>query len=95
MMAAGASYVGDVWIFMGPASLPFVVPYDRIRLNAFGRQAYRLWRRLAALGRAAAAIEADLLANKVRSVGPPSSDRRDTDAFMTGTIEVVRRNTVT
>jgi hypothetical protein len=88
MMAAGADYVGDRWIFVGPGRLPFVVPHDRIRLNAFGRLVY-LARTVAALHQAIGSLEAELAADSVTPVGQPANDRRCADAVMVGVIEVL------
>ena len=52
MLSGGTTFVGDKWLFIGPIELPFQVPSDRIRLNAFGRQVY-LWRLVAAIATAA------------------------------------------
>ena len=90
MMAAGADYVGDRWIFMGPARLPFVAPRDRIRLNAFARQVY-LARTVAALRQAIGSLEAELSAGLVRAVDAPVLDRRGADAVMVGVVEVFRK----
>lgn len=91
MMAAGAHYVGDRWLYIGPIRLPFVVPRDRIRLNAFGEQVY-LARTVIAIRHAIGELEAELSVGKVRGVGTPSCGRRGADAVMTGALEILVRN---
>ena len=94
MMAAGADYVGDQWLFIGPVRLPFAVPTDRIRLNAFAKEVY-LARTVAALRHAVTSLEAELSGGRVRAVGPPAVERRGADAVMTGSVEVFVRNNPT
>ena len=89
MIAAGSDYVGDRWLYIGPAVLPFAVPMSRVRLNAFGRQVY-LARTVESLASAVSALSEEIASDVVRPVGDPALERRGADAVYAGTIEVVR-----
>lgn len=91
MLSGGTTFVGDQWLFMGPISLPFQVPEDRIRLNAFDKQVY-LWRIVAAVAAAARKLESDIQEGKVLPVGPAAGKRRGIDEVWSGTIQVVMSN---
>jgi hypothetical protein len=91
MLAAGSDYVGDSWLFIGPAVLPFSVPPDRIRLNAFGKQIY-LARVVEAAALAAGSLENDVSGGALRPVGPPALERRGADAVYVGGVEVLVAN---
>lgn len=88
MMSAGSTHVQDQWLFMGPVTLPFPVPIDRIRLNAFGRQVY-LARTVRAVHDAVRQLEGQLAANQIKGVGEPDHERRGADAVIEGAIEVM------
>lgn len=88
MMAAGSDYVGDSWLYIGPAQLPFKVPTDRLRLNAFGQQVY-LARTVEAMGAAVRSLESELAGGLVRPVGQPALERRGADAVYKGCVEVL------
>jgi hypothetical protein len=89
MLTAGSDYVGDRWLFVGPASLPFEVPPGRIRLNAFERQVY-LGRTVGALVEATRGLEDEISRGAVRPVGDAAAaDRRGADVVYEGWIEVL------
>lgn len=90
MMAAGSTHVRDNWLFMGPTTLPFPVPLDRIRLNAFGYQVY-LARTCEAIHDAVRELEMQLLANQIEARGEPDRERRGADTVIEGAIEVVHQ----
>jgi hypothetical protein len=87
MMTAGSDYVGDQWLFVGPAVLPFEVPTGRVRLNAFGRQVY-LGRTVQALASAVETLAGDIASGAMRPVGTPALERRGADVVYAGWIEV-------
>jgi len=89
MISPGADYVGDRWFFIGPATVPLRLRRGRIRLNAFDRRVY-LSRSVLAVLEATAHIAAELDAGRVRSVGPPATERRGADSVMEGFLEVLR-----
>ena len=91
MMAAGSDYVGDSWLYIDPVVLPFSVPADRIRLNAFGRKIY-LARIVEAAASAARSLENDISAGFVRPVGQPALERRGADAVYMAVVEVLVTN---
>jgi hypothetical protein len=88
MMTGGSDYVGDQWLFIGPAVLPFDVPMGRIRLNAFGRQVY-LGRTVSALLAAASELSTEISKNTVRPVDTPALERRGADVVLEGYVEVL------
>jgi len=88
MMTGGSDYVGDQWLFIGPAVLPFEVPAGRIRLNAFGRQVY-LGRTVQALVSAVEALAQDIATGTMRPVGTPALERRGADVVYEGWLEVL------
>jgi hypothetical protein len=92
MMAAGSDYMGDQWLFIGPATLPFNVPPGRVRLNAFGRQVY-LGRTVEAILSATTSLVAEISSGGLRPVGQPAADRRGADAIYAGGLLVVVSNT--
>jgi hypothetical protein len=91
MLSGGSDYVGDRWLFIGPATLPFPMPLDRVRLNAYGRQVY-LWRIVDAVVSATRKLETELTSGNVRPVGNAATERRGADAVYSGSIEVVVSN---
>jgi hypothetical protein len=91
MLTGGTTFVGDQWFFMGPMELPFRVPNDRIRLNAFDKRIY-LWRVVAAVATAARRLEVDMQEGRVRPVGVAAGDRRGADEVWSGAIAVVVSN---
>jgi hypothetical protein len=91
MVAAGSDYVGDRWLFIGPAVLPFAAPISRVRLNAFGRQVY-LARTVEALMTAVSALSEEIANGVVRPRGDPALERRGADAAYAGTVEVMLRS---
>jgi hypothetical protein len=91
MLTGGSDFAGDQWFFIGPARLPFTVPADRVRLNAFGRQLY-LWRVVAALAVATTRLETAVRDGSLRVVGPPAGERRGSDVVYSGSVEIVRSN---
>lgn len=93
MLSGGTTFVGDRWTFIGPIDLPFSVPNDRIRLNAFDKQAY-LGRIVAAIATATRQLELEIQEGKVLGVGVPAGEHRGADAVLSGTIEVLRSNQV-
>lgn len=94
MLTGGSDFVGDRWLFIGPVNLPFPVPADRIRLNAFGRQVY-LWRIVAALAVATKRLEGVVRDGSLRLVGSPATERRGSDVIYSGCIEVLVANAPT
>jgi len=88
MMVAGADYIGDRFLFMGPNTLSFPVPNGRIRLNAFGKQVY-LGAVRSAMVDAGVALEADLAAGVLKPIGEPPKGSRGADAFSMGFVEVI------
>lgn len=92
MLSGGTHFKGDTWLFVGPIKLPFRVPPDRVRLNAFGEQVY-LWRIVESIVAASRTLEARLAEGRVRLVGEPTDDRRGADAVFEGAMEVVMSNT--
>lgn len=91
MLTGGSDFVGDQWIFIGPIQLPYTVPADRIRLNAFGRQVY-LWRVVASLAVATRRLEHAVRDGHLRVVGQPASERRGSDVVYSGSLETLRSN---
>ncbi len=87
MMTAGSDYVGDRWLFIGPAALPFEVPAGRVRLNAFGRQAY-LGRTVQALASAVEALAGEISCAAMRPADTPALERRGSDVVYEGWLEV-------
>jgi hypothetical protein len=87
MMTGGSDYVGDRWLFVGPAVLPFDVPIGRVRLNAFGHQVY-LGRTVQALITAIHELTNEVASNSLRPVGEPALERRGADIVGEGWIEV-------
>jgi hypothetical protein len=88
MMTAGSDYVGDQWLFIGPAVLPFPVPPGRVRLNAFGRGVY-LGRTVHALILAISEIGNEISNGTLRAIGEPALERRGADVVYEGWMEVV------
>lgn len=91
MLSGGSDYAGDQWLFAGPVQLPFRVPPDRIRLNAYGRQVY-LWRLVTAVATATRRLESAVSNGEVRPVGVPATERRGADVFYSASILVVMSN---
>lgn len=88
MLSGGTHFKNDSWLFIGPSKLPFHVPPDRMRLNAFGKQVY-LWRIVASLAMASKKLESALSDGHVRLRGEPAANRLGADAVLEGAIEVI------
>jgi hypothetical protein len=90
MMTGGAVHVGDQWLFIGPAELPFQVPVGRLRLNAFGHQVY-LGRTVSILVEAVRNLENEIQNGQVRPLGG-AAERRGGDLVYEGRLEVLVAN---
>lgn len=88
MMTSGSDYVGDQWLFIGPAVLPFDVPIGHIRLNAFGRQVY-LGRTVTALLSAVSELTTEIRKGALRPRDTPALERRGADVIFEGYVEVL------
>jgi len=88
----GSHFAGDQWFIAGPATLPFRVANDRIRLTAYGREVY-LWRIVAAMVVAARKVEEQLQAGKVQARGPAATGYTGSDYLFRATITVVVEDT--
>lgn len=91
MAAAGSDYVGDNFLYIGPATLPYSVPSSRIRLNAFGHQVY-LGRVLSALSVAVSEVANAISEGTMRAIGEPALERRGADMSADGYTEVLISN---
>jgi hypothetical protein len=91
MLSGGTTFSGDKFLFIGPHRLPYRVPPDRIRLNAFSRQTY-LWRLVAAMAVATQELESVVRAGGIRLVGEAATGRRGADEVFSGFLEVAYSN---
>lgn len=91
MAAAGSDYVGDNFLYMGPAKLPYVLPPNRIRLNAFGQRIY-LGRLLSAIEFAVSEVAKAISEGAMPAIGAPAAVRRGADMSAQGGIEVLIAN---
>lgn len=91
MMSAGATFVGDKFLFMGPNKLPFTVPTGRVSLSASGKRVY-LGRILQQVVNAVTSLVQDIGNGVIRTRGEPAVGRRGGDDVVAGMIEILASN---
>jgi hypothetical protein len=91
MMSAGATFVGDEFLFIGPNKLPFTVPIGRVCLSAFGKRVY-LGRILQEVVYAVISLVEDIGNGVIRTRSKPAIGRRGGDEVAAGMVEVLVSN---